>query len=65
VARRLELAVGETPPAKIGWPVGSDAMEVRVTGALAKLGLVVGRPPKRMVWSITGEAVPDCVTRRA
>jgi len=49
VARRLELAVGETPPAKMGWPVGSDAMAERVRGAEAKVGLVVGRPPKRMV----------------
>jgi hypothetical protein len=65
VARRLALAVGLTLPAKMGWPVGSAAMEVRVTGALAKFGLVVGRPPKRMVWSITGEALACCVTRRA
>jgi hypothetical protein len=52
VARRLELAVGEALPAKRGWPVGSAVMEVRVMGALAKFGLAVGRPPKRMVWSI-------------
>jgi hypothetical protein len=52
VARRLELAVGETKPAKMGWPVGSVVSEVRVTGTLAKLRFVVGRPPKRMVWSI-------------
>jgi len=39
-------------PAKMGWPVGSAAMEVMVAGALAKVGLVVGSPPKRMVWSI-------------
>lgn len=52
MARRLELAVGEAKPAKIGWPVGSVVMEVRVMGALAKLRFVVGRPPKRMLWSI-------------
>ena len=44
--------MGETLPAKMGWPVGSAAMEVRVMGALAKFGLVVGRPPKRIAWSI-------------
>jgi hypothetical protein len=61
VARRLALAVGLTLPAKMGWPVGSVVREVRVTGVLAKEGLVVGRPPKRMAWSIV-----FCeVTRRA
>jgi hypothetical protein len=52
VPRRLELAVGETLPAKMGWPLGSAAMAVRVMGAEAKFGVLVGRPPKRMVWSI-------------
>jgi hypothetical protein len=55
------LAVGDALPAKVGWPVGSLVSPVSVTGALAKFGLVVGRPPKRMVWSI----VLCWVTRRA
>ena len=65
MARRLALAVGETLPAKMGWPVGSAAREVRVMGALAKLGLVVGRPPKRTVWSIAGDLAFGSVTRMA
>jgi len=44
--------VGLTLPAKMGWPLESVATAVSVTGALAKVGLVVGRPPKRRVWSI-------------
>ena len=53
--------MGDALPAKMGWPVGSVASPVRVMGALAKFGLVVGRPPKRMVWSM----VFCWVTRRA
>jgi hypothetical protein len=56
VLSRLELAVGLAAPAKIGLPVASVVREVRVMGALAKFGLVVGRPPKRMDWSIRGGA---------
>ncbi|WP_433985186.1 hypothetical protein RBB78_17070 [Tunturiibacter empetritectus] len=52
MARRLALAVGEALPAKVGWPVESTVRPVRVTGALAKEPLVMGRPPKRMVWSM-------------
>ncbi|WP_433964705.1 hypothetical protein [Tunturiibacter gelidiferens] len=61
MASKLALAVGDALPAKVGWPSEPTVRPVSVTGALAKGRLVVGRPPRRMVWSM----VFCCVTRRA
>ena len=57
MVRRLELACGVMEPAKVGWPVVSVVREVRFARALAKVGLEVGRPPKRAVWSMVFAAV--------
>ena len=52
MARRLELVVGVTLPARMSSPVASVVREVGLTGALEKAALVVGRAPKRAVWSM-------------
>ena len=66
VARRLALAWGRCCRRRWVGRWGRWLREVRLTGALAKVGLEVGMPPKRAVWSMmfcavtwSGEAVAD------
>jgi hypothetical protein len=57
VARRLALAVGAALPAKMGLPLGSVVTEVRVMGALAKVGLVVADLGEWGEWQEPGGGV--------